>query len=168
MALSRTRTLPVLFDEQVPRKHLLGQAAVFAIWIGTTAIGAFLHPSAAGHGTHEQLGLPACPSVLLFDRPCPGCGLTTSWTATIHGNIPFALHAHPLGPLLYLLFTCLALLGGYGYITGRRLRTYSEPFNRASAIIAAVFICFGLIRFAMTPHFAARYEREAYGFTSNR
>lgn len=168
MALSRTRTIPALFDEQVPRTQLLGQAAVFGIWLAVTGIGAFLHPSPVGHGTHEQLGLPACPSVVLFDRPCPGCGLTTSWSATIHGNIPFALHAHPLGPMLYLLFTGLALLGGYGYLSSRRLRTYSDSFNRASAIIAAVFIGFGLIRFATTPHFAAHFEREIYGFSSGR
>ncbi len=168
MALSEARPGLKVFDGAVPRRQLIGQAFLFSIWFGVTGIGAFLHPSSAGHGTHEQLGLPPCPSVLLFDRPCPGCGLTTSWTALLHGNLPFALHAHPLGPLMYLIFTTLALMAGYGFLSGRRLRTYSDKFNRASAVVAAVFIAFGFFRFATTPHFAARYEREIFGYTSNR
>ncbi len=168
MALSDARTRLAMFDGAVPRRQLLGQAAVFSLWSGVTLVGVVLHPSSAGHGTHEQLGLPPCPSVLLFDRPCPGCGLTTSWSALIHGDLAFALHAHPLGPLMYVLFTGLALLGGFGYLTGRRLRTHSDTFNRLSAVVAIAFIGFGVVRFAVSPHFAARFERELYGYARTR
>lgn len=168
MALSETQVRLALFDERIPRTKLLGQAACFAAWTGITLVGATLHPFEQGHGTHQQLGLPPCPSVLLFDRPCPGCGLTTSWSALIHGNLPLAFHAHPLGPLMYLIFTVIALMSGYGFIAGRRLRTYSDAFNRASTVVAVGFILFGIARFALMPHFGSVYERQLARFTKLR
>lgn len=76
-----------LLEYGYPRKALRSQLTWFASWAVITVIGAILSPEKSGHGTHQQLGLPPCPSVLFFDRPCPGCGLTTSWTALIHGHI---------------------------------------------------------------------------------
>ena len=140
MALSEARHWPSIYDEGVPRREIRGQATCFALWTGVTAIGAFLHPSPNGHGTHELLGLPPCPSVLMFDRPCPGCGLTTSWSAFIHGDFALAFHAHPLGPLAYMIFTGLALFGGYGFVTGRRLRIYSNKVAKISGILVAIFL----------------------------
>ncbi len=144
---------------RVPRKLLVGQLSWFILWACVTAIGAFLSPSSAGHGTHQQLGLPPCPSVLFFDRPCPGCGLTTSWTALIHGQFGAAFHAHALGPFLYLLFTASALLGGYGWWIGMRFRADTPIINRFLVAFTAVFFLYGIGRMAMTPHFGTRNER---------
>src|SRR5438270_12571671 len=94
-----------LYESAEPRKRLSGQLMFFGVWLAITGFGAYLHPDPSGHGTHTQLGLPPCPSVLLFNRPCPGCGLTTSFTAFIHGDLASAFHAHPLGPLLYVGIT---------------------------------------------------------------
>ena len=38
-----------------------------------------LQPAREGLGTHQQLGLPPCTFRVLFDRPCPSCGMSTSW-----------------------------------------------------------------------------------------
>ena len=38
-----------------------------------------LTPDEQGFGTHQQLGLPPCTFYLVFKRPCPACGMTTSW-----------------------------------------------------------------------------------------
>src|SRR5690348_8767324 len=103
--------LPMPFLESCDNKRVLsGQLIVTGIWATITVIGACLSPDPSGHGTHQQLGLPPCPSVLLFNRPCPGCGLTTSWTATIHGHFAEAFAAHPLGPILYGLLTLFAII----------------------------------------------------------
>ena len=67
----------VLFDDDWPRKRLSGHVVWFGSWVVITAIAAVLRPDPSHHGTHTQLGLPPCPAVLLFHRPCPGCGLTT-------------------------------------------------------------------------------------------
>lgn len=142
-----------LFEPAQNRKQLSGQLIFFLTWLAITGFGIFLHASPTGHGTHEELGLPPCPSVLLFNRPCPGCGLTTSWTAFIHGNFAFAFHAHPLGPPLYILFTLGAWLAFRGWLTKGRLLVDTPQVNRALMIGVVIFICFGLVRMALTPHY---------------
>jgi hypothetical protein len=132
---------------------LAGQLVWFALWAGVTGFGIYLHPSPLGHGTHTQLGLPSCPSVIFFGRPCPGCGLTTSFTATIHGHFREAFSAHPMGPLLYALFTATALLSMYAWIRTERVETSSKPFNWSLSALVLVFLVFGAYRFAVSPHY---------------
>ena len=142
----------VLFDSGWPRKRLSGQAVWFGVWLAVTLVAAFLRPSQAHHGTHTQLGLPPCPSVFLFHRPCPGCGLTTSWTATVHGDLGTAFRAHPLGPVLYGVFTAMAWLCLVGFLKEKRLRSESRP---ATFILVSIFVGilgFGLVRFAVVKY----------------
>jgi hypothetical protein len=147
-----------LFEYGHSRKSLRGQLVWFCAWTAITGFGAYLTPDKSGHGTHQQLGLPPCPSVLLFDRPCPGCGLTTSWTALIHGHFGEAFHAHLLGPPLYLFYTLTAVLALYGYIKGARFLADSRPVARYINAGIAVFLVFGLTRMALSPHFGTKDE----------
>ena len=62
----------------------------------------YLKPSPDLYGTHTQLGLPPCPMMAIFHVRCPGCGLTTSFSATAHGKFAMAFRAHPAGPFLWL------------------------------------------------------------------
>lgn len=143
----------VRFEAAPNRKVLTGQLLWFLLWVGVTAFAIYLTPKPEGHGTHTELGLPPCPSVMFFGRPCPGCGLTTSFTATVHGNLPFAFHAHPLGPVLYALFTLSALACGYGYWKMKAFDTSSKIFNRSLGALVIIFFAFGLMRFALMPHY---------------
>jgi len=147
-----------LLEPGYTRKSLRSQLLWFGFWMAITSIGAVLTPDKSGHGTHQQLHLPPCPSVLLFDRPCPGCGLTTSWTALIHGQFAYAFHAHPLGPPMYLLFTASAFLALYGWIKERRFATDSPQFNRVMTVLVVIFLTFGFTRMALTPHFGTEAE----------
>ncbi|MBC8066072.1 MAG: DUF2752 domain-containing protein [Chlorobia bacterium] len=140
------------------KKILIGQLIVTGIWAVITGVGIYLSPSVHGHGTHQQLGLPPCPSVLLFNRPCPGCGLTTSWTATIHGNLPQAFSAHPLGPLLYLALTTFAVINLYAYIKRLRVDTSGRKWMVGIVASGVVFFGFGLARFFLTDNYAAPNE----------
>jgi hypothetical protein len=62
-----------------------------------------LTPDAHGYGTHQQLGLPPCTFYLIFQRPCPACGMTTSWAWLLRGEIGRALAANAGGTLLAAL-----------------------------------------------------------------
>jgi hypothetical protein len=137
------------------------------MWLGITAFAIYLTPNVAGHGTHQSLGLPPCPSVLLFDRPCPGCGLTTSWTALVHGQFNLAFRSHALGPILYILFTIGALTGMVAWIRGLRVNMESKWLSRAMTGVIAVFILFGFARMALTPGFAMPSERWLSRLNSN-
>lgn len=62
-----------------------------------------LKPDPAGHGTHQQLGLPPCTMLVLFGRPCPTCGMTTSWAHLVRGRLGEALRANVGGTMLGLV-----------------------------------------------------------------
>jgi hypothetical protein len=68
-----------------------------------------LEPSPQGYGTHRQLGLPPCTSVVLFGRRCPTCGMTTSWAHVVRGEFIEALRANVGGTLLAILDLVAAL-----------------------------------------------------------
>lgn len=133
----------------------------FGLWLAVTVIAAILTPNSHGHGTHQQLGLPPCPSVLLFGRPCPGCGLTTSFTAFVHGQFIHAFEANPFGPLLYIAFTISAFYCLYGFIKGVKFDMNTRRANWAIAAFVVAYLGFGAIRFAMTSpaQYAAEYWR---------
>ena len=130
----------------------------FAAWVLITGIALALHADPAGHGTHTQLGLAACPSAFLLNRPCPGCGMTTSWTALIHGDLAHSLQAHPLGPLAYAGFTLVAFLALYAAITERRIAFEETWPHRALVLFAVVFFGYSAFRFATTPDYNAPRE----------
>ncbi|OWU65175.1 MAG: hypothetical protein CBB60_006020 [Armatimonadetes bacterium Cent15-Ar3] len=131
----------------------------FFMWLGVTSVGLYLSADKHLHGTHQQLGLPPCPSVLMFNRPCPGCGLTTSWTALLHLDFVTSWHAHPLGIPMYLGFTFVALGSLYGNIKGLRLMIDSNWANRAFVVFVAVFFVFGAVRMAITPKYQTQKEQ---------
>jgi len=133
--------------------------AVVGIWLGVVGVGSVVTPSGHGHGTHQRLGLPPCPSVLLFDRPCPGCGLTTSWSALLHGDFALAFRAHALGPLFFALFTLAAGLSAWGVWRVQRIRFNERPLHQLTVAAVVLLISFGAFRFAMTPHFGVGVER---------
>jgi hypothetical protein len=145
--------------EPSDRREASSQLLWFLVWLGVTGVAIYLTPNSSGHGTHQQLGMPPCPSVLLFDRPCPGCGLTTSWTAFVHGRFDLAFRAHPLGPPFYAFFSLGALIGMWGWIKGLRLRADATWANRAMTVGVAVFLAFGIIRMALSPGFAMPSEQ---------
>jgi hypothetical protein len=147
----------VLADERMSRKSLSGQMLVFLVWLGITIVGAFLTPDPSGHGTHTQLGLPPCPSVLFMRRPCPGCGLTTSFTATIHGDLPTAFAAHLFGPIAYLGLTAYALLGAVLWLRRRPL-VLSPLMSRTLTGAVVIFVGFGVLRAITSPDYEAGPE----------
>lgn len=77
-----------------------------------------LAPSAQGHGTHQQLGLPPCTFLSLFGHRCPACGMTTAWAHVVRGELRAALVANVGGALLAIAAGCavpwllLAAIGG--------------------------------------------------------
>jgi hypothetical protein len=137
------------------RSKLWGQALWFLAWLFVTTVAISLTPSQSGHATHTQLGLAPCPSATILHRPCPGCGLTTAFTATVHGDFGLALKAHPLGSALYLLFTASALACGYGWVRKLRFNTDGKEFNRLLGWIVCVFLVVSMIRFAVVNNYTA-------------
>lgn len=54
-------------------------------------------------GTHMQLGLPDCNFKSLVGVPCPSCGMTTSFTLLMRGDVWNSLQANFAGTVLAIL-----------------------------------------------------------------
>lgn len=59
------------------------------------------------HGTHRQLGLPACTLKSLTGVGCPSCGMTTTFSLVMHGDPVAAWHTNWAGCVI----AGLSLLG---------------------------------------------------------
>lgn len=147
-----------------PRKRLAGQLLWFGAWVSVTGVALYLQPSPHGHGTHHQLGLPPCPSVLLFDRPCPGCGLTTSFAHTVRFEFADAFAAHPFGTVLYLVFTVTAFLALGGFVRQTYASYDTRAFRFASTWFFVAFLAYGLLRFALRDGYGAWSETDLARF----
>lgn len=143
----------IRFYSVATKKELWGQLLWFLGWLGMTAIGIWLSPSKSLHGTHTQLGLPPCGSVVLFHRPCPGCGLTTSVTATLHGQFLIAFQANIFGPIFYTIYTASAVASIVAWFKTMKMDVYSKQVNIALISMLAVYVIFGIIRFILVSDF---------------
>ena len=50
--------------------------------------------------THRQLGMRACTFQELVGLPCPSCGMTTSFTLLMHGDLWHSVQANFVGTML--------------------------------------------------------------------
>lgn len=93
---------PPLAAKASPRGtgHWTVVALLWAAALGLVALRLLTTPASEGHGTHEQLGLPACGMMAWTGWPCPGCGVTTSLSWVAHGEFARAFVVHPFGALL--------------------------------------------------------------------
>jgi hypothetical protein len=106
-------------------------------------------------GTHEQLGLAPCHFLRATGWPCPTCGLTTSVSLTVHGDIGAAMKAHPMGPALVVLGLAVWGWGVAMLVRGRWL----GPTLRDEWIAAAVVVLVGGLAVAWTVRWAASWHR---------
>lgn len=96
----RRRRLPIWV-----RLLLLGLAG---IWVTVFTIGALLNPyfedgTPRRMETHRQMGLPECTFKEVTGYPCPSCGMTTSFSLLMHGDVWNSLRANFAGTVLAAL-----------------------------------------------------------------
>jgi hypothetical protein len=78
-------------------------AGIGAACLALMIVSASLKPNPAGVGTHTALGLSQCQFLARWGIPCPGCGMTTSFSWFARGNIEASLYIQPMGTVLALL-----------------------------------------------------------------
>lgn len=97
MAQTGASVAPAMSRELRDRR-LIGAAVAIAC-AAPLITGLLLTPATQGHGTHEQLGLPACGWLLVTGYPCATCGMTTAVTLAAHGHLLQAFRVQPAGAL---------------------------------------------------------------------
>ena len=102
----------------------VGERVSAGVWsaasLSLLVVSAGLEPARAGHGTHEQLGLPGCVWMATFDAPCPTCGMTTAFAHAADGEVMVAFAAQPLGAVLAVGAATAFWLGLHGALAGSR------------------------------------------------
>ena len=122
-----------------------GLLAVFATAIRINPYGDDGQPMK--FGSHTRLGMPPCEFYVMFQKPCPSCGLTTSFSLLMHGDAINALRANPVGVLLALF--CAALIPWSLYIAIRGRYLWVRSIDRASLWAAGVFLLLLLVRWGI-------------------
>ena len=79
------------------------QALLAVVLAAAVVAGVLLVPSRTGMGTHRILGLPACGMLRATGKPCPTCGVTTSFVLAAHARFAEAVVNQPFGFALFLL-----------------------------------------------------------------
>lgn len=102
------------------------------------AIARSLTPSPVGLGTHQQLGLPPCTSMLLWHNPCPACGMTTSWAWATRGEFAAAARSNMGGLLLAAIALAFFPAGCYFFVVGRVTRGYWFSTLLTVSLVAAL------------------------------
>jgi hypothetical protein len=134
---------PVYADSSDPIVAPLG-ARVLALCLAlgcltVLLLAAWLEPNPKGFGSHTPLGLQRCAWQDRTGLPCPSCGMTTSFTWFVRGNLAASLYVQPMGMVLALLAAGCVSAGFYIAVTGR-------PIYRLLAVVPS--------RYYLTPLFA--------------
>src|SRR5207237_1184759 len=128
-------------NRRLVRAGLLSIAAVLA---GVFALAAYLNPynpdgTPRSMATHTQIGLPPCNFVSLTGKPCPSCGMTTSFALLVRGDVGASLRANWAGTSLAVFWAGLLVWAVASGITGRLLLI---PAGRGELVLTIVIGAF--------------------------
>lgn len=112
----------------------VGLIAIFSIAIWLKPYDASGNP--LRQETHRQMGLPPCTFYVLTNGyPCPSCGMTTSFSLLMRGDVINSLKANAVGTLLALFWLFLIPWCIGSCITGRPLLVVSLEATLTKVVI---------------------------------
>jgi len=136
---------PIAPPERLPASPMSRAIATIAMLVVLALMitARCLEPAQSGYGTHQQLGLPPCSSVLILGMRCPACGMTTAWSHAVRGQWAQALQANAGG--LALVMIALASMPVFCYYLSRGYwsRHGWFSFSLALSLAAALLIAIG-------------------------
>jgi hypothetical protein len=141
------RPIPVAHPvmKRATRVALVLMAVTFTAVFATAA---WIRPyDAAGKAkamaTHTQLGLPECNMVVATGKPCPSCGLTTSFALLAHGDVVNSLKANWVGTLLAVFWLGLIPWGVVSAFRGRFVWVRNAELAATVAVGVALALLLG-------------------------
>jgi len=99
--------------------------------------------------THTQLGLPECNFVALTGRPCPSCGMTTSFALLVRGDVGASLRANWVGTTLAVFWAGLLVWAVGSGLAGRLLLIPPRRGELVLTCVVGTFLVLMLGRWAV-------------------
>ncbi len=136
------RRPPVAWSPRRVRLTLLAGAAALASVFGVAACLNPYQPDGTPRrmGTHRQLGMPPCNFVTLFGKPCPSCGMTTSFALLVRGDLRGSLQANWVGTLLACSWAAALVWALLSAAAGRMLLVRPHQVEMCLTAAVAVFV----------------------------
>ena len=123
------------------RVLLAGMAVGFAVILG---VAVWLNPyvtnddgtvTARTMETHRQLGMDQCGMVKYFGKPCPACGMTTSFALLMHADPVSSARANWVGTLMCAALVFFVPWCAWSALNGKL------PWVRNGELFATVVLC---------------------------
>jgi hypothetical protein len=136
--------VPVSPGRRGPRSTWYMRASLLTVGgllVGVFGTAAYLNPYNADGtprrmATHTQLGLPECNFVSMTGKPCPSCGMTTSFALLAHGDVRGSLNANWAGTVLAVAWAGLLV---WSVASGLVARPLFIPPGRGELVLT-VFV----------------------------
>lgn len=137
-----------------PASHAASARATRAVRAGLVLIGfglsgvfgaaVWLNPYHAdgtprARATHTQLGLAPCQFLSATGKPCPSCGMTTSFSLLVRGDVAGSLRANWAGTVIAVLW---AVALPWAVLSAARSRLLFVPHGRGEVTLTA---CVGAV-----------------------
>ncbi|MCE9561340.1 MAG: DUF2752 domain-containing protein [Planctomycetes bacterium] len=98
--------------------------------------------------THTQLGLAPCQFLSATGRPCASCGMTTSFSLLVRGDVAGSLRANWAGTVIAVLW---AVALPWAVLSAARGRLLFVPLGRGEVALTA---CVGVVLAVMLGRWA--------------
>ena len=98
---------------------------------------AFVPPDPRGFGTHQGLGLPPCTFRQVTGVRCPSCGMTTSWSHLVRGQVFRSFEVNAGGALIGVL---CAFFAPWSLVSGLRGRWFWRPIGEWVAVGSVLLV----------------------------
>jgi hypothetical protein len=115
--------VPAIYTRQFgpSRLTLPWRLLALAIALGCLSVlitAAYLTPSPSGYGTHRAMHFDGCQFLTRTGLPCPACGMTTSFSWFVRGNLLASFYVQPMGMVLAVCTTAAFWVALYIAATG--------------------------------------------------
>lgn len=146
--------VPVRPDPRLKRGVRVGLLAVAGTLAAVFGVAAYLNPygpdgAARTMATHTQLGLPPCNMVSLTGKPCPTCGMSTSFALLVRGDVRASLAANWVGTVTALSWAAILVWAVASLAAGRMLFIRRGRGEFALTVAVAGFLVLALGRWAV-------------------
>jgi hypothetical protein len=125
---------------------------VVAGLVGVFGIALWLDPYRADGSprvmeTHLQLGMEPCTFVRVTGKPCPACGMTTSFALLVRGDLVSSLRANWVGTLLAGF--CLAFIPWGVWSAARARPLFVRSLEKGLIGVVIVLLALMMLRWAV-------------------